>query len=748
MSITPQRLRSFVFGVVVAMLIVLNVIAVFEEKLFSQSEAKVDFSRDLQPLLKQRCVACHGPSQQMSGYRLDRRSAALGGVLRPNIIPGSSESSRLYRRLIGSQFGPQMPPAGALTEVEIGIFKRWVDEGAEWPDALANESAVIKANPAVTRMTDLIRLSDRRAVLKQLKSNPSLVNGRGPGGLTPLMYAALYADAGLVAEMLQAGADVNIRNEVGATALMWAVDDVEKVRVLLRRGADVNATSDFGRTPLMLAAAQAASAPVVKLLLENGSTPNPAALTSAVSRCDVTVVRLLLGAGARDTGAARAAALRSNCRQGLDAIVSTQGASPMPNALLDVLPPSGAGNPEAVREAMERGADVNASDAKSRTVLMLAAVSETISPDSVRLLIDRGADPYVKSPDGFTALDFAKRLGRTPVVDILAHATGTTASDPEPGPTVVEDNSIRDAVERAVPLLQRTALQFYKKSGCLSCHHNALTAMTVAAVRRKGLTVDESSARQELATVTRDIDATRDQALQGIVSPGGSATTIGYLLMGLSAERHQSDAATDAMVRLLKLSQRADGRWPTAYRPPAEASEITSTAVSLRGIQLYGRNQGKRTDSDVIRAARSWLQTAYPQTTEDRVFRLFGLTWAGASNTSRQSAIRDLASTQRADGGWSQLPSLPSDAYATGEALVALHEAGIRPDDASYRRGARFLLKTQLVDGSWFVRTRSHATQVYFESGFPHGAHQYISAAATNWATLALALAYQQSVRH
>src|SRR6266480_2086574 len=99
--------------------------------LFSQTEARIDFARDVQPLLKERCIGCHGPSQQMNGYRLDRRSTALGGVVRANIVPGSSESSRLYRRLIGSQFGIQMPPTGALAPDEIDILKRWIDGGAD-----------------------------------------------------------------------------------------------------------------------------------------------------------------------------------------------------------------------------------------------------------------------------------------------------------------------------------------------------------------------------------------------------------------------------------------------------------------------------------------------------------------------------------------------------------------------------------------------------------------------------------------
>jgi squalene cyclase len=139
-----------------------------------------------------------------------------------------------------------------------------------------------------------------------------------------------------------------------------------------------------------------------------------------------------------------------------------------------------------------------------------------------------------------------------------------------------------------------------------------------------------------------------------------------------------------------------------------------------------------------VRAAAAWLQSVRPKDTEDRVFRLFGLTWAGAESATRQAALRDLVATQRPDGGWAQLPALTSDAYATGEALVALAEAGMRPDEAVYRRGVDYLLRTQLTDGSWFVPSRSIPTQVYFESGFPHGVHQFISAAATNWSTLAL----------
>jgi squalene cyclase len=124
------------------------------------------------------------------------------------------------------------------------------------------------------------------------------------------------------------------------------------------------------------------------------------------------------------------------------------------------------------------------------------------------------------------------------------------------------------------------------------------------------------------------------------------------------------------------------------------------------------------------------------------VYQLLGLGWTGGSKEAVRKTMRELMALQRPDGGWSQLPSLPSDAYATGQALTALAEAGgLAVTDPVYRQGVRFLLGTQLEDGSWYVATRTLPTQPYFDSEFPHELDQFISAAATNWATMALARA-------
>ena len=84
---------------------------------------------------------------------------------------------------------------------------------------------------------------------------------------------------------------------------------------------------------------------------------------------------------------------------------------------------------------------------------------------------------------------------------------------------------------------------------------------------------------------------------------------------------------------------------------------------------------------------------------------------------------------------------MQSDAYATGQALAALRESGVvaASQEPALRRGVEFLLRTQLVDGSWLVKSRAVPIQAYFESGFPHGADQWISAAGTAWAVRALA---------
>ena len=710
--------------------------------LLSQSAlAAVDFARDIQPLFEKHCYECHGPKQQKNGFRLDRRSRAMAGVVRANIIPGMSSSSRVYRRVLDSESGPQMPLEDTLTGQEIETIRQWIDEGAHWPDELANDVDPPPPDESALALIRHVRgvrrdSADRQAVLESIAREPRVINARGPGGATPLMYAALYADAEILRAMLQAGGNPNINSDSGATALMWAVEDRDNVSLLLDAGANVNATSGFGRTALSLAVLTGNGDATTNLLLARGAKPAPTSLIAAVNRNESSVHQLL-AAGAKDKGEAAGMALRVGCFACLDALLPDHAA--LPRGLLVVSPVSAPGKPELVRIALDRGADVNARDIKGRTVLMLLAISQQVTPELVQAIIDRGADVQAKSKQGLNALDYALQLGRQPIIDVLKRAGLKPTVPPPTAPQFVANNSVSAAVARSLPLLQTSSKTFYDRGGCVGCHHNLQTAITVREARRTGFSVDETLARQELATLARDLDATRELALEGITVPGGISTTTGYILMALDAQNFPADESTDSLVRLLRLWQRPDGHWPTPVRPPIEASEFTATATAARGLRIYGADNPKANEAAMARARR-WLETEQPIDHEDRVFRLLGLIWADGSKAARETALRDLLDTQRKDGGWAQTEYRASDAYATGEALFALREAGIATDSRVYKRGVRYLLKTQLTDGSWLVHTRSHPTQTYFESGFPHGVDQFISAAATNWATQALLL--------
>ncbi len=300
---------------------------------------------------------------------------------------------------------------------------------------------------------------------------------------------------------------------------------------------------------------------------------------------------------------------------------------------------------------------------------------------------------------------------------------------------------VKSAVNKSLPLLQSVGVPFIENTGCASCHHNVLPAMATATAREHGFKVDDRIAREQLKKMLSWLEAGREKMLQGVGIPG-DATTASYALLGLAADKYPADNNTDAMVHYLLGKQASDGRWkPVAYRPPIEYSDFTTTAITARAIQLYAPKGRANEISKRVARARAWLVKATPATNEERAYRLLGLVWSHATNHDVEQAAEGLLAQQRADGGWSQMATLESDAYATGQALFALAQAGIlATKDAAYQRGVKYLLKTQLGDGSWFVQTRAIGFQRYFESGFPHGKSQFISAAGTSWATLALTL--------
>jgi squalene cyclase len=140
----------------------------------------------------------------------------------------------------------------------------------------------------------------------------------------------------------------------------------------------------------------------------------------------------------------------------------------------------------------------------------------------------------------------------------------------------------------------------------------------------------------------------------------------------------------------------------------------------LRSLQSYAPQPQKAEYAKAVERGAVWLAKTLPETTEDHVFKLLGLAWSHAKKDAIEKAARSLIALQRSDGGWSQIPTLASDAYATGEAVTALAESGsLAVTDPVYRQGVQFLLNTQLEDGSWYVRSRAVPRPAHFDSQFP-----------------------------
>jgi N-acyl-D-amino-acid deacylase len=303
----------------------------------------------------------------------------------------------------------------------------------------------------------------------------------------------------------------------------------------------------------------------------------------------------------------------------------------------------------------------------------------------------------------------------------------------------------RTAIEKGLRRIEQGAASYVTKRQCFSCHHQALSILSLTSARRRGFQVDEAGMRRQIEFTLDSFKAKKARILKGQGIEGASTMAV-YALFALEGASHPADETTASLVQYLLVRQRPNGAWPAlAKRPPLEGSLFTNAALGLSVLRKYGPAGDAKGADDLrgkVEAAyskgRQWLLENEPETTEDRVFHLRGLVSAAADRKTIAAARDRLLKEQRKDGSWAQLPSLEGDAYATGSVLMALRAAGVPASDPAYQRGVKYLLATQKDDGSWLVMTRSRPMQTFFDNGDPGGKSQFISFAATCWAVMGL----------
>ena len=720
------------------------------------------------PILQEKCLECHDASMQMAELRLDSRDAMLdAGVL----VPGDVDNSLLVQRLTDRDWGILMPPTGPLDAAEIESLAKWVEAGAVWPQDVKLVSADNNLSGAAqsSPIFSVLRHNDVDA-LRELLVDSSRAQVTDQHGATPLMHAALYTGEQSVRLLLDAGADPNVADRNGMTPLMYAAGGgLAKVRLLLDNGAKVNAQSKLGRNALLIAAAFAGNSDVVRALLDAGADVSYAdrrgwtALTLAARTGDRKLVQTLLDAGGDVQGgdpnglspgtsltqAAWAGDLRTA------ALLLARGAKSNKKSIdSSLIYAATHGNRELVELLLQAGADPHANVVTNyvpESPILAAAYSDSLNTGIVEVLLEHRVDVDKKDNRDETPLSIARQRGPTAIVKLLSRRSASPQPKGDVADRVVvksddaapekngDETAIKSTVQKSISLLQSCGPQFFAKSGCVACHQQTASALVVELARERGFAVDSHVARQQIKLTSVDLRRKRVGFLQRI-KIGGTTHRLAYLLWGLASANYSADEITDAAYYELAGLQLGNGSWVSdAHRPPSEYSPVTATAVSLHALQQYSPPGLKTTTAQRVARATQWLVSATPVSNAEKSFRLLGLGWGKADPTHIAEAKRELLEDQSPDGGWAQLPALPPDAYATGLTLYALSQAGgLSATDPVYRKGVEFLMKTVQPDGSWHVRSRSFKFQPYFESGFPHGHDQWISAAATGWATMAL----------
>jgi hypothetical protein len=514
----------------------------------------------------------------------------------------------------------------------------------------------------------------------------------------------------------------------------------------------VNAAQVEGRTPLFLAASMGSNQHTARLLLDHGADPARATangqtpLMAAAAGANLELMGLLLdrkadvnaknGAGetalmfAASSGNTRAVKLLLD--RGADATVrSKRNETALGNAAT-------AGVEDSVRLLLQHGAEVNVQNIRGFSPLMLAANSDNVPAGVVQLLLASGADPSYTADYDETALDLAAKRGDTPVTRLLAAATAPKARAAVPSVTPAASHPsatpvpVTVAVTKALTQLEKQSFNFIRISGCNSCHGQDLPIAAAAFARSRGIEAPKEIPRLPLSMMPPP-ERLMDLSVVALMGPL-------WEIYGMGMNGEPKNAYTDAAVRLIRTAQRPEGYWSgtESRRPPMASGDFMATALAVFAITRYAP-EGDRAYQRALEDASRWLASAKPHDTQDRAFQALALHWVGPRSDRARTAARSLMAGQRSDGGWSQLPDMPSDAYATGLALYALHAAGnMAAADPVYRKGVEYLLRTQAADGTWHVKSRAIWLQPYFESGFPYGQDQFISAAGTAWAAMAL----------
>lgn len=297
--------------------------------------------------------------------------------------------------------------------------------------------------------------------------------------------------------------------------------------------------------------------------------------------------------------------------------------------------------------------------------------------------------------------------------------------------------SPREAAQRGLEWLQQSAVNWSSggRNECFGCHVHAQALMGQAVALENGYRVSKPG-MQALADFMR-----KKQVASGTLGSNHEWTSAVFGAMGFAYAAEASGRKTDPelfkAVDYLLTFQKPDGGMPVEFSdPPVVQGAFMMTSNSLVAFKwaaAHSRDAKYRSAAD---HALAWIANTEPVTTQDRVFKIVAVNRYGTLEQKRAAwpLLEELAAQQAADGGWKEIAAMEgSNAFATGQALYALKQAGVSVRSELFRRGVDYLLTTQireptLAHGSW----KAIHTQSAHAADF----------APTMWAVIGLAGAY------
>jgi len=295
----------------------------------------------------------------------------------------------------------------------------------------------------------------------------------------------------------------------------------------------------------------------------------------------------------------------------------------------------------------------------------------------------------------------------------------------------------RQAIESGMSFLVNDVAKWRKERTCVTCHHGIMTVWALSEAKSQGYKVN-AEVLADMVQWTRDRFAPRSGGPQ---APQPGLASIPQLYLGIMSQ-NLPVLSRDEINRIavtLAARQHGDGTWdspPPKNGPPPtwESRETIALLALLAWDHSVPANAKEAAPSAGRDKTLAWLrETKSTETTQATTLRLLLDVRRGTPEKQLQIGIDRLLARQNSDGGWRQTNDMPSDAYATGQALYALSFAGVKSDREEIQRAVSFLVATQRDDGSWPMISRGHPGVEPYVYPVP------ITYFGSAWATLGLA---------